>query len=206
MATDNLEFGYNLTSGGENYKRSEETCLKISDSLKGRKMSLEQKEKISITKFNKPDSRSRMVIQLDLEGNIINVYSHVNQIYNQEGYNINHIRTCCREKHGFAFGYLWVYYDDYCHAQFNIESYDNIKKPIPILQFSKDDQFICQFKSIYQASKETSISRQNIQKCISGERKSAGGYKWIKVGAQKKAQSFIWDDDKGLEMIINSYV
>ena len=26
------------------------------------------------------------------------------------------------------------------------------------------------------------------------------------VGAQKKAQSFIWDDDKGLEMIINSYV
>ena len=46
--SDNLEFGYNLTSGGENYKRSEETCLKISDSLKGRKMSLEQKEKISI--------------------------------------------------------------------------------------------------------------------------------------------------------------
>ena len=26
------------------------------------------------------------------------------------------------------------------------------------------------------------------------------------VGAQKKAQSFIWDDDKGLEMIVNSYV
>ena len=26
------------------------------------------------------------------------------------------------------------------------------------------------------------------------------------VGSQKKAQSFIWDDDKGLEMIINSYV
>jgi len=26
------------------------------------------------------------------------------------------------------------------------------------------------------------------------------------VGAQKKAQSFIWDDNKGLEMIINSYI
>ena len=26
------------------------------------------------------------------------------------------------------------------------------------------------------------------------------------IGSQKKAQSFIWDDDKGLEIIINSYV
>ena len=29
-----------------------------------------------------------------------------------------------------------------------------------------------------------------------------GGY----IGSQKKAQSFVWDDEKGLEIIINSYI
>ena len=40
-------------------------------------------------------------------------------------------------------------------------------------------KIINEFDSMIQAQRKTKIPISNISKCCSGERKSAGGYKWI---------------------------
>ncbi len=47
-----------------------------------------------------------------------------------------------------------------------------------ILQFSLDGEFIREFNSIKEASKEISISKPAIVHCLKGKTKKAGGYKW----------------------------
>ena len=53
--------------------------------------------------------------------------------------------------------------------------YANIK---PILQFSKDGEFIAEYPSIMEASRQTGCNLGHICSCCRGERKSAGGFIW----------------------------
>ena len=53
--------------------------------------------------------------------------------------------------------------------------YANIK---PILQFSKDGEFIAEYPSIMEASRQTGCNNSHIGSCCKGERKSTGGYIW----------------------------
>ena len=48
----------------------------------------------------------------------------------------------------------------------------------PILQFSKDGEFIAEYPSIMEASRQTGCNNSHIGSCCKGERKSTGGYIW----------------------------
>lgn len=54
--------------------------------------------------------------------------------------------------------------------------YEKIR--IPIKQYTKDNIFIKEYSSMKFASNETNIDRASISKCASGNRKTAGGFKW----------------------------
>jgi group I intron endonuclease len=60
------------------------------------------------------------------------------------------------------------------------ESYDKIadKLSITILQYSKNGDFIKEWKSIAEAAKSLNISRGNIGSVLHGKRNSSGGFKW----------------------------
>ena len=53
-----------------------------------------------------------------------------------------------------------------------------IKCSIPILQFSKDGEFIKEWQSASEAGRQLRISRTNICACLRYGSKSAGGYVW----------------------------
>lgn len=53
---------------------------------------------------------------------------------------------------------------------------------IPVKQFTKDGCFIAEYSSITDASNKTKINSGGICNCISGRKKSAGGYIWEKTG------------------------
>ena len=53
--------------------------------------------------------------------------------------------------------------------------YANIK---PILQFSKDGEFIAEYYSLKEASRQTGCNKGHICSCCRGERKSCGGFIW----------------------------
>lgn len=48
----------------------------------------------------------------------------------------------------------------------------------PVKQFSLSGEFIAEYKSQADASRKSNIPQQNINKCVCGHRKSAGGYIW----------------------------
>ena len=47
-----------------------------------------------------------------------------------------------------------------------------------IIQFSKDGEFIAEYPSIMEASRQTGCNNSHISSCCKGERKSCGGYIW----------------------------
>ena len=59
----------------------------------------------------------------------------------------------------------------------NPMTFDKISKPI--IQFSKDGEFIKKWDCITDVLRELGINQGNICKCCKGERKTAGGYKWL---------------------------
>lgn len=53
-----------------------------------------------------------------------------------------------------------------------VSGYKNIQ------QFDKNSNLIAEYKSIFDAGKETGVYRGNIARVISGKRKTSGGYVW----------------------------
>ena len=52
------------------------------------------------------------------------------------------------------------------------------KLSIPILQFTKDGEFIKEWPSLSEAHRQLGIAYQNICKCLKGRRNHAGGFVW----------------------------
>lgn len=47
-----------------------------------------------------------------------------------------------------------------------------------VSQYTKEGQFIASFDSIVEASEKTNVTRRNVQECVSGRNKTAGGFIW----------------------------
>lgn len=65
---------------------------------------------------------------------------------------------------------------EWCDHQYNID----YSKSKPVLQYSLDGNFIQEFKSVSEASRQTGISHGNITSCCNGKvyHHTAGGYIW----------------------------
>lgn len=63
---------------------------------------------------------------------------------------------------------------EWCTSQYNCE----YSKSKPILQYTKDMVFVAEYKSLHEASRETSINVGNIGAVLKGKRRYAGGYIW----------------------------
>lgn len=55
---------------------------------------------------------------------------------------------------------------------------DNPKKIKPVIQYTLDGQFVAEYPSGMEASKQNGISAGHISHCCLGKRKTAGGYVW----------------------------
>ncbi len=56
----------------------------------------------------------------------------------------------------------------------------NQKQTITVEQYTKDGDFICEYYSYANASRETGINKSCIRECANGTQSHAGGYIWIK--------------------------
>lgn len=120
--TNDLEYGYNLTTGGEGtpgYHPSDETRQKLSearkkenlseetlkrrsDGLKGRKFSDEHKSKIGL-------ANSKKVDMFTLDGVYIRTYDSIKCAEVDTGINHSHISQCCNGSRKTTGGYMWKY-------------------------------------------------------------------------------------------------
>lgn len=68
----------------------------------------------------------------------------------------------------------WVTY-----TENNLNPLTVAKRSIPIVQLTKDGTAIALYKSVRDTSEQTGISNTNISRCCTGERKTAGGFRWM---------------------------
>lgn len=173
--------GYNMTIGGDatrGNKLSEETKLKISKANKGREKTETEIQKI------KNSRKTRPIVQLSLDGQLINTYSNSCEILvkNEEIKDCKGIRECCKktsQKRRTAYGYIWMYQEDYVKWDGDVSYYIDNKKNTDkrkVYQYDLSNNFIQEYESCSDASRKLNIKTQYISDNCIGGRKSTCGY------------------------------
>jgi len=116
---DNLEWctvKYNSNYGTAPIRKG----LAVSKALKGRTLSEECRKKISEAhkgntynkgKYN--NSKSKPIIQLDLQGDFIKEFPSARQIWRDFGFDYSRIHKACKGRVKTAYGYKWCYKENY---------------------------------------------------------------------------------------------
>ncbi len=131
---------------------------------------------------NKKDSTPKKVKQIDTTTNeVVNIFSSINNAHKCTG--IHHIGDVCKGKSIIAGGYFWEYASDTDEVTQEIKPNESIivdnGKRTKIKQLDLNGNLIKEFDSVIEASKELSITRSTISRCLTNKIKTAGGFKWI---------------------------
>ena len=140
-----IENGYNLKTGGLNCEYSETSIQKMSESC----------------------TSKRKIICLETQ----KVYDSAKAIEKELGFANANIIACCKQKLSTAYGYHWLYLEEYNSGNYNIKP-DKRKKKIYCITTN------ITYESAAEAARATKTERASISACCVGRLKSAGGYKW----------------------------
>lgn len=174
--TDNHDFGYNLTKGGEGVSgiiMSKDTREKMSESHKGEK---------HWNFGNTNGSTSDAVLQFDLDFNFIQEWPSMIEIERQLKYKANNISRCCANKIDTYKGFIWAkkehYFDGYLQKfKSRAKCKSNDKE---VLQYDNRGNFVKSYISCSEAARQ--LNKRNpsmIQKAAKGTEKQAYKFIWI---------------------------
>lgn len=156
--------------------RSGKCCGKESP-LYGTHMSDELKEKL-IVLCSKP------VYQYDTELNFIGKYKSIAEASRISGIKRENIARAAHKIGYTAGGYYWIKEEDYISEEDirqKINAYNKAsisQSSNPVLQFDRYFNFIQEFSSIHEASRQTNISRSIISQCCKGKCKQSDDFIW----------------------------
>ena len=115
--------------------------------------------------------QKRKVSQYDLEGNLIRSFDSIKEAASF-GFNEGNIQDCCVSRLKSSKGYIWRYSEDSPPQKYKNKT---IKQ---VIQFSNTGEFIKEWNSIVDVTKELKIGGNSIVTCCKGKYKSAGGFIW----------------------------
>ena len=127
------------------------------------------------------NSHLRPVVQLDKSGVYIAEFesSKEAQIAMHKP-NSNSVNQCCRGEIMSAYGYIWIFKDQYDKNK----DYSYQRKPYGnqygVIQLDKEKNVIAEFNSVQEAHKATGINYCCICECCNGTQQTAGGFLWLK--------------------------
>ena len=163
---DSFNNGFNLTIGGEG--------------VKGKVFTEEEKEnqrQISIKKGN-----NKPLLQFDLEGNFIKEWVGAKTVNKQMGYSYGSISSCTSKKEGYktAYGFIWVYKDDFQKNGLDLKYYlDSLVKDT-IYQIDNKNNIVKIWDNSSVIDKRYKLSP--IYQCLDEKythHKTAYGYVWV---------------------------
>ena len=121
----------------------------------------------------------KKVIQYDTNGNKIAEYATAREATRQTGISYKDIHKNCVGQLITSGNYVWRFEND-PFLKYRIIPKIDVRKKI-IRQYSLDGNFMREFNTISEASRECNITLSNISMCLRGQRNMAGGYKWVQV-------------------------
>lgn len=136
----------------------------------GKHHTAESKKKISETRNKTP------VIQLGMNGEFIAEYESATKATRVTGVHSANILSCCYGNCKSAGGFMWICKEDYDVEQ--VYTYqDNSKRPV--IQLSLSGDFINEYISVCEASRQTGINNSCIYRACIQDNWTAGGFIWI---------------------------
>ena len=118
------------------------------------------------------------VVQLDLKGNYINEYDKIADA--EKVTDAKNIAACLNRNRNYSGGFYWVYKNDYYSNNYTITPYRCLKYIMPVAKYTLDDEFICSYETIIEASKDNNCSRKQILDVVNGKYKKASNFIWKK--------------------------
>lgn len=119
---------------------------------------------------------ARPVVCLTLSGEFVKRYDSAGKAESEDGFNNVNVLLNCKGELRSCKGYMFMFEDDY-----NKHGAKKYKMPTPngcrkIIQCDLNGNFIKEFSSVSEASRETGIYRTTISGVLTGNYKSAGGF------------------------------
>lgn len=170
--------GYNMTFGGDGFDKG------IYHPKYGKPVSKETRDKISKSMTGKMVGEShptaKPVLQFSLDGKFLHEYPSATEGAKAINGGNKNITSCCRGLRNSAYGYVWIYKDDYINGKdYSVKHSKNIYNKKPIIQLSMSGEFIREYESLSDGARAVNGASSNINKCCIGERGSHKGYKWM---------------------------
>ena len=171
--TNNPNFGYNLTKGGDGlvgYKFSNESKKHLSEIHSGK----------NHWNYGNRNKNGNPILQFDLDFNLIQEWPSCAEIERQLGYKSCNIIRCCSNNLDTYKKFIWVrkkdYYEGYLQKYKSHAKYG--KKSKAVLQFSLDGIFISEYPSCKLAKEALGLTT-SISKAAAGTQNQSAGYIWI---------------------------
>jgi len=170
----NKNIAYNICPNAENklgHKHSEETKKKMSKSMTGIKRTDEGKRNMSL-------SKSKPIIQCNIDGKYIQEWESANYVAKQLNYIQTAISSCCLHKYQYAYNSLWFFKSEYTQKDFNIvEFIPKIGRKIN--QFTLDGLLIKTWDTYKDIRNNfEKINQTHIIGCCDGKEKTCKGFIW----------------------------
>lgn len=172
--------GYNLAAGGsgcKGYKHSEEQIIKMRNA-----------------------HNTKRVVQLDLNMNYINTWYSAGTAGKSLGHNSSEgIRRCCeKNRYKQAYGYIWLYEDDYLNGNIDYDYYlsERKNKPKRVSQYDLNTNLIKIWNSIYEIHNSLGYLPSQISSCCNYKRKTAYNYIWRFTDEYSEEQKKIDTENK----------
>ena len=99
------------------------------------------------------------------------IYDSARAIEKEFGFANANIIACCKKKLSTAYGYHWLYLEEYENGSYQTRQ-DKRKKKVYCITTNTI------YESAAEAARATKTERANISACCAGRLKTAGGYEW----------------------------
>jgi hypothetical protein len=122
------------------------------------------------------DNNKKPVLQYDLDGVFIKEWESAVDAGKGLKISYSDINRACKKENLTAFGFQWRYKNSEIKIGKYVKPENGSNKAV--IQLTKNDEFLNEYKSITEAFNKTGIKNTNINNCLAQRSFSAGGYKW----------------------------
>lgn len=128
------------------------------------------------------------VCQLDLNGKLLKTYPSIAQASRETGCSHSSICGCCTGTYNQSLSYQWCYKKD-LKERINQPAIKKKQTNIPVIQLTKNGDFVKLWYTIKEAQDYYNISNGKISAVCRGKRITTAGYKWKYLFPQQQEKT-----------------
>lgn len=127
--------------------------------------------------YKKNILNQKPIIRLSKDNVFIKRYPSLSAV-KKDGLSPGTIRNVLIGERKFSYQTFWVYEEDYIEGNYTIPQEDDDHFLLSVDKFDMENNYICSYKTIYEAEKDSISDRNEIYRVAMGDRKSSRNEKW----------------------------